>query len=105
MRFISTDEGLASLFVFIITAWLLISRPVSRQESSWPLAYYAILVPYEATWGSFLRAPVVYAALAFALLIRFEFLSTRVLKSLILAEAACLAYILWNCSQQFLVIY
>lgn len=105
MRFVSTDEGLVALVVFILTAWLLISRPVRRPESSLPLAYYAILVPYEATWGSFLRAPVVYAALAFALIIRFEFLSAKLLKSLVLAEAACLAYVLWNCFQQFLVVY
>ncbi|MCX6586229.1 MAG: hypothetical protein NTX13_06585 [Acidobacteria bacterium] len=104
MRLVTSDSGYIALAAFLITAWFLIARPDISAESNWPFCYYGGLIVYLQTDGSFLQPVAVYAACAFALIIRFEFLSAKLLKALVLSESACLAYILWQCFPHFITL-
>lgn len=99
MRLLTTDANLFALGMFLVTAWFLIARPDLSPESNWPFLYYGILLLSNAYGEAFLHPAAVYAAGTCALIIRFEFLSMRLIKALVLAESACLAYVLWNCFQ------
>ncbi|MFN9455804.1 MAG: hypothetical protein ACK6D7_00270 [Acidobacteriota bacterium] len=101
MGFITTDANLFAVGMVLATAWFLIARPDLPQESNWPFLYYGTLLLGNAYGTAFLHPAAVYAAGACALIIRFEFLSTRLIKALVLAESACLAYVLWDCFQHF----
>ncbi len=104
MRLRTTDLGVLSIIVFIVTLWLLIARPSLRHENNWPLIYYLGLVAYVRTFGSFIEPYVVYTAVVFAMLIRFEFLSTGFVKFFRLIESLCLLYVLWRCFQYFVIV-
>lgn len=101
MGFLPTDANLFAVAIFLVTVWFLIARPDLSPESNWPFLYYGIVLLCNAYGTAFLHLAAVYAAGACALIIRFEFLSTRLIKALVLAESACLAFVLWNCFQHF----
>jgi hypothetical protein len=104
MRLRTTDLGVLSIIVFLITLWLLFARPGMRSESNWPLFYYLGLVAYVRTVGSFIEPYVVYASVITAMLIRFEFLSTGFVKFLRFIESVCLLYVLWQCFLYFVIV-
>ncbi len=103
MRLRTTDLGVLSIIVFLVTLWMLIARPGLRPENNWPLIYYLGLVAYVRTVGTFIEPYAVYTAVVFAMLIRFEFLSTGFARFLRLVESVCLLYVLWRCFQNFVI--
>lgn len=104
MRLRTTDLGVLSIIVFLVTLWFLIARPSLRPENNWPLIYYLGLVAYVRSLGTFVDPYVVAIAALFAMLIRFEFLSTGFVKFFRFVESVCLLYVLWRCFQYFVMV-
>lgn len=103
MRLRTTDLGVLSIIVFLVTLWLLLTRPGMRPENNWPLIYYLGLVAYVRSAGSFIEPYAVAIAVVFAMLIRFEFLSAGFVKFFRLIESVSLLYVLWRCFQYFVI--
>jgi len=92
-----TDVELLALVAFGITAWLFTMRSRIVTESNWPLVYYLGMVFYQKTGGRFLEANFLYTGVICAMMIRFEFMSPKVVKIFRFIEAICLIYIIWKC--------
>ena len=103
MRIRTTDLGVLAVVVFILTLWLLVGRRNLRPESNVPLFYYLAMVAYVRSVGNFIAPSAVYAAVIFALLIRFEFMSTGFFKFFRFIETLCLGYFLWACFSYFVM--
>jgi hypothetical protein len=104
MRLRTTDLGVLSIIVFILTLWLILARPRMKPENNWPLIYYFGLVAYVRTWCDFIEPGAVYAAVIFAMLIRFEFLSGGFYKFFRIVETLCLSYVLLRCLEYFVIL-
>ena len=76
MRYAPANVTTALMFGF--TIYLMVARFKSRQDWTWPLIYYLILVIYHQAFPGRLPVVVVYAGVVSALLIRFEFLTPKV---------------------------
>jgi hypothetical protein len=100
----TTEEGYVAIAVILLTACFLVVRPNLPTDSNWPLVYYGGLLFYLHGLGYFLLPAIVYSAGVIALIIRFEFLSTPLVKALVLAESLCLAFVLWNVLQHINVL-
>ncbi len=103
MRIRTTDLGVLAVIVFILTMWLLLGRSKLRPESNLPLAYYFAMVGYVRTVGTFIDPSAVYAAVIFAMMIRFEFMSVGFFKFFRFVETLCLCYFLWACFSYFVI--
>ena len=103
MRIRTTDLGVLAVIVFILTMWLLLGRSKLRPESNVPLAYYLAMVGYVRTVGTFIDPAAVYAAVIFAMMIRFEFMSAGFFKFFRFVETLCLSYFLWCCLTYFII--
>lgn len=78
------------------TVWLAASRLRMRLDSNWPLLYYAGAVVYLNTYHLVLNSYVVYVAVVCALMLRFEFMSERLIALVRLIEVAALAHAGWR---------
>ena len=103
MRIRTTDLGVLAVIVFILTLWLLMGRRNLRPESNVPLVYYLAMVGYVRSVGSFIDPSAVYAAVIFAMMIRFEFMSAGFFKFFRFVETLCLCYFLWACFSYFII--
>jgi hypothetical protein len=92
-----SDLEILALIVCGLTGWLFARRVRMRSESNWPLAFYLGLLFYQKTSGEFLEPTVLYAGVVCAMMIRFEFMSPRVVKVFRFIEAICLLYVIWRC--------
>lgn len=67
-------------------------------DSNVPLFYYAIMIAYTNTLEGRLSPWVIYAGLALALLLRFEFMNTALTAVVQTFEFAVLAAIIYECA-------
>lgn len=91
------DLEVLAIAVAIITIWLTSVRSRLASESNWPLFYYLGMVFYQKTGGRFIDANFLYAGVVCAMLIRFEFMSSNVVKVFRFIESICLVYVIWRC--------
>ena len=104
MRIRTTDLGVLAIIVFIQTLWLLVGRSKLRAESNVPLFYYVGMVGYVRSVGTFINPAAVYAAVLFAMMNRFEFMSTGYFKFFRFVETLCLCYFVWACFDYFVIL-
>jgi hypothetical protein len=86
--------GLLLTFILILgTVWLAIARFQTKPDTSWPLVYYFTLVVYLNTYDLVLNPNVVYVAVVCALLLRFEFMNSRIVFFVRIIEVGALVNI------------
>ncbi len=78
------------------TLWLAISRLRLRLDNNWPLLYYFGAVVYLNLYPLTLNPYVAYVAVVCALLLRFEFLSERLVALVRIIEFLALVHIGWS---------
>lgn len=78
------------------TVWLAISRLRLRLDSNWPLVYYFAAVVYLNLYPLTVNPYVTYVAVICALLLRFEFMSDRLVAMVRILEIIALANVGWT---------
>lgn len=78
------------------TVWLAVTRLRLRLDNNWPLVYYFAAVVYLNTYPLTLNPYVAYVAVICALLLRFEFLSERLVALVRIIEIVALAHMGWT---------
>lgn len=94
-----TAFNVTTLLMAAITIWILNVRWRGRSDTNWPLFYYLALFAYLRKFEDVLEPGYVYVAVVAGLLVRFEYLSGRLLKAIQIIESACLAYVILRCLQ------
>lgn len=83
------------------TLWLAVTRLRLRLDNNWPLVYYFAAVVYLNTYPLVVNPYVVYVAVICALLLRFEFLSERLVALVRIIEVIALVHIGWSLFNAF----
>lgn len=78
------------------TLWLAFTRLRLRLDNNWPLVYYFAAVVYLNLYPLTLNPYVAYVAVICALLLRFEFLSERLVALVRIIEVVALVHIGWT---------
>jgi len=91
------DLEVLALAVAALTVWLFSVRSRLATENNWPLFYYLGMVFYQKAGGRFLDAGFIYGGVVCAMMIRFEFMSTKFVKVFRFIESICFVYIIWRC--------
>jgi hypothetical protein len=78
------------------TVWLAVTRLRLRLDNNWPLVYYFAAVVYLNMYPLTLNPYVAYVAVICALLLRFEFMSERLVVLVRLIEIVALAHLGWT---------
>lgn len=88
----------ATIGILAMTLWLIVFRFFTgRTESNWPLIYYGLVVYHLKVWEDGFRPNYVWAALAVALFLRFEFMGKGFIKVFTFLELPFLLYAAWRC--------
>jgi hypothetical protein len=85
-----------SLLLMAATAVILYLRFAGRQDSNWPLFYYAGLILYLYRFDGVFDAGLVYAGVITALVLRFEYLAGYLWAGVRAIESAFLTYVMWR---------
>ncbi|MEJ5369582.1 MAG: hypothetical protein WHT08_14780 [Bryobacteraceae bacterium] len=92
----SNIEFLLTVGLLAGTVWLAASRLRMRLDNNWPLVYYFGAVVYLNTYHLVLNSYVVYIAVVCALLLRFEFMSERLVALVRFLEVGALVHTGWR---------
>ena len=88
-----TDYGILTMTVIAVTIWIAFVRSRLPDESNWPLVYWGFMIAYLGWIDDVFNAYVIYLGLLMALTIRFEFLSTALVKVFNVFEYLCWVYV------------
>ena len=75
-----------------LVVWQAIARLRCEDSSSWPLAFYGVLLGYHQAYPDVFQTHLVLAATSVALLLRYEFLGRRLRVVLVVLEMLGLVY-------------
>jgi hypothetical protein len=78
------------------TLWLAVSRLRMRVDNNWPLVYYFGAVVYLNLYPLTVNPYVAYVAVICALLLRFEFMSERLIALVRIIEITALVHVGWT---------
>jgi hypothetical protein len=76
--------------------WLAFTRLRMRTDNNWPLVYYFAAVVYLNMYPLILNPYVAYVAVICALLLRFEFMSERLIAMVRIIEIIALIHVGWS---------
>lgn len=79
--------------------WLALTRFRLRLDNNWPLVYYFAAVVYINLYPLTVNPYVVYVAVICALLLRFEFMSDRLIAMVRIIEIIALVHVAWTLLQ------
>ncbi|HUQ90459.1 MAG TPA: hypothetical protein VM120_02180 [Bryobacteraceae bacterium] len=94
-----TTFNITTVLLLALTVWVVFMRYRTRPESNWPLFYYVALVAFTKKFDLVINPAYVFVAVVAALLIRFEWMSGWLLKTIMYIETACLVYVIIRCVQ------
>ena|SRR5260370_42583024 len=94
MDFNATPFNVSTALLIAFAGWVIYLRLKGNSETNIPLFYYGIMVYYMVAYEA-LPPVVVYIALILGLLLRFEFMNTKVAKALMLLECCALGTIIY----------
>ena len=78
-----------------VVAMIMLLR--KRYDSNLPLLFYVVAIVFSRLFDRPVNPFVMYGGLAFALLLRFEFMGGPILIAVRTVELICLGYYIWVC--------
>ena len=94
MYFKVTLFNVITLILIGLTVWVIVTRTRGKLESNWPLVYYLLVLVYWKAFEGGLNFYCVYAGLASAVFLRFEFMGGIVLTFVRVIEYFFLGYVI-----------
>jgi hypothetical protein len=96
MGFQLTNFNVVSAVMLGASVWMVWGRFTLRLESNWPLVYYLLMVIYNNTYPSRLNPYVLFISVVCGLLLRFEFMGIKVVRTVQIVEFAMLATLMYR---------
>ena len=90
----ASNTGLVATFALLMGAtWIAFMRFRMKPDTSWPLVFYLVLVVYSNQGNRGIPPYVLYVSVVCGLLLRFEFLNTKLIAIVKIVEIICLSII------------
>lgn len=94
MHILQTDFGILTILVIVITLWFAFIRSNLSSESNWPLIYWTGMVAYSLYSADLIHPYIMFGGTFLALMIRFEFLTQKIIRFLYVLEWFFFGYII-----------
>ena len=84
--------NITTAVMIALVVWQGMARFRCEGTSSWPLVFYGFLLGYHQAYPDVFQTRLVLAATSIALLLRYEFLGSKIRRLMVLFEIVGLAY-------------
>jgi hypothetical protein len=92
-----SNFALLTTFALAVGAlWIALSRSRTRLDSNWPLLFYGAVLLHANSYPFVINAWLLYVTVVCGLLLRFEFMNTKVVSVVRVLEIGALMALSWQ---------
>ena len=97
MQFDATPLNMTEVLMLALGVWVMMVLWKRKVNSNLPMIFYLFLISFTSSTDRSVNTYLLVAGIAFALLLRFEFMNGFFTKAAVFMELISLVLIMWTC--------